>query len=71
MGGNVRVAQSRSARLRTSVAQQRGEPPVQTGSWRCSIAGAAMAAAAKATTVKNCILKVGGKVVWFGSERIG
>lgn len=72
---NLRVAQSRSARLRTSVAQQSGLPPVQTGSWRSSReAGAATAAAAKAAMmVKNCILtveagvlKVIGRVWKFG-----
>jgi hypothetical protein len=39
---------------------------VQTGSWRDSMAGAAAAATAKAMTVKNCMLMVGGKV--FGGR---
>lgn len=51
----VRVWQSRIARLRISVAQQRGEPEEQRPAWRSS-RGAAKAAAARARMVKYCIL---------------
>lgn len=44
---NSRVWQSRMARLRISVAQQRGEPEEQRPAWRSS-RGAAKAAAARA-----------------------
>lgn len=62
--GNVRVAQSRSARFSTSVAQHWADPLVQSGAWRSSRTGAAMAAAAKATTavMVNCIL---GEFDWL------
>jgi hypothetical protein len=57
---NVRGAQSRLAKFRTSVAQQTAVEPEQRGSWRLSRVGAAMAAAAKARTMENCILMVVG-----------
>jgi hypothetical protein len=56
-GGHIRGAQSRLARLSTSVAQHTAVEPVQRGSWRLSRAGAATAAAAKARMMENCILK--------------
>jgi hypothetical protein len=55
---DLRGAQSRLAKLRTSVAQQTAVPLVQMGSWRLSRVGAAMAAAAKARTRVNCMLMV-------------
>ena len=58
--GNVRLAQLRMTRLRTSVAQHWGVPLEQRGAWRSSrvlMAGAAAAAAAKARIMENCILK--------------
>lgn len=48
---DLRAAQFKLARLRTSVAQQRGFPLVQRGSWRSS-RGAATAAATKARIVE-------------------
>jgi hypothetical protein len=64
--GNVRVWQSKSARLRTSVAQQYGEPaPVQRGVWRSwSMAGMAMAPEAKARIAVTRMLIVGVGLVW-------
>lgn len=55
VGGIIRVWQSRMARLRTSVAQQRGEPDEQRPAWRSS-RGAAKAAATSARMVKYCML---------------
>ena len=52
---NLRVWQSRMARLRMSVAQQRGEPDEQRPAWRSS-RGAAYAAAARARMVRGYIL---------------
>jgi hypothetical protein len=53
------------ARLRTSVAQQRGEPDEQRPAWRSS-RGAAKAAAARARIAKYCILMVVGYEVAVG-----
>jgi len=59
---NLRGAQFKSATPRTSVAQQRAleSVPVQTGAWRLSIAGNAMAAETPARRVvkrvENCIM---------------
>jgi hypothetical protein len=61
---NVRVWQSKMARLRMSVAQQRGEPEEQRPAWRSS-RGAAKAAAARARIVKYCMVIV---VVWVVFE---
>jgi hypothetical protein len=60
IGKDVRVAQSKLARFRTSVAQQTGVPEEQRPTWRSS-RGAAKATVAKATMVAmvNCILMVG------------
>jgi len=63
---DVRGAQSKLARFRTSVAQQTGLPEEQRPTWRSSRGAAKAAVAAKATmaVMVNCILKVGW-VGWF------
>ena len=56
---DVRLAQSKSARLRTSTAQHWAvREPEQRLAWRCSTTGAAMAATAKARMAVNCMLIV-------------
>lgn len=57
LGRHVRVPQSRMARFRMSVAQQRGEPEEQRPAWRSS-RGAAKAAVARARMVRYCMLTI-------------
>jgi hypothetical protein len=70
-GEDVRGAQSKLARLRTSVAQQTGLPELQRGAtWRACSRGAAKAAAAKARTMVNCMLMVWVWWWWLGGKEL-
>jgi hypothetical protein len=60
MNKDLRGAQSKLARLRTSVAQQTGLPEEQRPTWRSSRGAAKATAAMEMIAVMvNCMLKVG------------
>jgi hypothetical protein len=57
---DLRGAQSKLAKLRTSVAQQTGLPDEQRPTWRSSTGAAkVMAARERMAVMVNCMLKVG------------
>ena len=64
------MAQSKSARFRTSVAQHWGVPELQRPSWRSS-RGAAKAATAKARTVVKSMLIAGWLMIVVEVEEGG
>lgn len=67
--GNVRVAQSKSARFRTSVAQHCAVVPEQTTAWRSSSstgAERAMVAKKEVMMVVKSMVMVMRLLVWFG-----